>query len=133
MKLEISCLPGEYWWGGAVGDGIRMPYAKKDMERDLNGWVLNNQASASLMSNTGRYVFINGMKSCTGEYETAIGKFSIQWNRISSEKVKLEIVTPQNADAVLKLKGYVTENNRSSICKLKSGKNTFVCRKEEQS
>ena len=57
MKLEISCLPGEYWWGGAVGDGIRMPYAKKDMERDLNGWVLNNQASASLMSNTGRYVY----------------------------------------------------------------------------
>lgn len=57
MKLEISCLVNEYWWGGAVGDGIRMPFGKQDVERDLNTWVLNNQSSASLMSNMGRYVY----------------------------------------------------------------------------
>ena len=110
------------------------------MYSSVLGWFNRTLAGLNLDDQKNAYqnamikpVFINGMKSCTGEYETAIGKFSIQWNRISSEKVNLEIVTPQNADAVLKLKGYVTENNRSSICKLKSGKNTFVCRKEEQS
>ena len=55
MKLEITRLPDEYWWGGAVGDGICKPFGEQDMQRDLNEWVLNNQASASLMSNTGRY------------------------------------------------------------------------------
>ena len=57
MKIEITRLPNEYWWGGAVGDGFRMPFGKQDIERDLNEWVLNNQASASLMSNMGRYVY----------------------------------------------------------------------------
>lgn len=57
MKLEITRLPNEYWWGGAIGDGICMPFGEQDMQRDLNDWVLNNQASASLMSNAGRYVY----------------------------------------------------------------------------
>lgn len=100
--------------------------------RTLAGLNLNDQKNAYINAII-KPVFINGMKSCTGEYETAIGKFSIKWRRISSEKVNLEIITPPNADAILKLKGYVTENNRLSSCKLKNGKNTFVCRKEEQS
>ena len=57
MKLEISCLPDEYWWGGAIGDGIHMPFGKSHMERDLRTWFVNNQASASLMSSAGRYVY----------------------------------------------------------------------------
>lgn len=72
-------------------------------------------------------VFIKNLDNCSGEYETAIGKFSISWERISDEKVILEITTPENADASLELNGYMIENSQLKNCKLKNGKNSFVC------
>lgn len=57
MKLELTCLPGEYWWGGATGDGICMPFGTEPFERDLRAWFFCNQASASLMSSFGRYIY----------------------------------------------------------------------------
>lgn len=77
-------------------------------------------------------VFINDMNKCSGEYETAIGMFSISWERISHNRIMLEVITPETADATLELNGYVIENSEINTCKLKNGKNTFVCIFEER-
>jgi alpha-glucosidase len=49
-------LPGESWWGGAVGLGARMPYERQEMY-DLGTRNNNNQVAPLLLSNRGRYAW----------------------------------------------------------------------------
>lgn len=56
-KIRIELLEEEYWWGGAVGDGVRMPFASGTHRRDLFGDAGYNQASPLLLSSKGRYVW----------------------------------------------------------------------------
>ena len=99
--------------------------------RTLVGLNLNSHKNA-FKNAVIKPVFINAINNCFGEYETAIGKFSIKWEQISDEKVLLEITTPATADATLELNGYVIENSEINICKLKNGKNSFICSFKER-
>ena len=76
MQKTIQCLANEFWWGGAIGDGVQMPFGTKSFTRDLCDWFLNNQASPSLLSNRGRmiysrepfaFTFADGTLTLTGE------------------------------------------------------------------
>jgi alpha-glucosidase (family GH31 glycosyl hydrolase) len=59
-KFGLSLLPNEYWWGGAVNDGVHMPFGKRlyrcDLRHDLHG----NQAVPLLISSKGRYIWSAG-------------------------------------------------------------------------
>ncbi|WP_336787902.1 glycoside hydrolase family 31 protein [Paenibacillus sp. MMO-177] len=55
--IKIPLLNEEYWWGGAVADGIRMPFGHMDYERDLYGDAGYNQANSLLVSSKGRSVW----------------------------------------------------------------------------
>lgn len=62
---QITLDPGERWWGGAVADGLAMPFGRTAHGRDLavsdgllDGRVSGaNQAAPLLISSTGRYVW----------------------------------------------------------------------------
>jgi alpha-glucosidase len=54
-RVEIE--PGEFWWGGAVGLGARMPYTRPLEEYDLATRNNNNQIAPLLLSSTGRAVW----------------------------------------------------------------------------
>ena len=55
---EIPLLPGEYWWGGTVGGGYRMPLGEKsDYRKDLRVDSDGNQAAPLLLSTKGRWVW----------------------------------------------------------------------------
>lgn len=56
-QYRIELLDGEYWWGGAVADGIHMPYGEKPFERKLTPNLTPNQAAPILISNKGRFVW----------------------------------------------------------------------------
>lgn len=56
-QLTLKLLKEEYWWGGAVSDGISMPYGKERFKRNLNPLTSPNQANPVLISNKGRYVW----------------------------------------------------------------------------
>lgn len=68
--VRIDIEPGEYWWGGTVGGGWRMPVGADGHEtRDLRIQADGNQAAPLLLSTKGRwvwcedpfkYVFTNG-------------------------------------------------------------------------
>lgn len=52
-------LPGEYWWGGACFDGIKMPFgSKSDFVRKLNPNSTMNQAVPLLLSDKGRICLV---------------------------------------------------------------------------
>lgn len=55
-KLQISLLPEEWWWGGAVSDGINTPFGDNLFVRDLTK-PDENQGVPLLLSNKGRYVW----------------------------------------------------------------------------
>lgn len=55
----IKMLPDEYWWGGVVAYGARMPYIQPVEEFDLYSKNSNNQVVPFLLSNKGRYVWSN--------------------------------------------------------------------------
>lgn len=55
--VKVKLLLGEYWWGGAVMDGIYMPYGDKNFKRELNPNKTFNQAVPFLVSNKGRYIW----------------------------------------------------------------------------
>ena len=63
MRIDIE--PGEWWWGGAVADGTRMPFGAEPHRRDLAtnaGQVGDptagaNQSAPLLLSSHGRYVW----------------------------------------------------------------------------
>ncbi|QJD86405.1 glycoside hydrolase family 31 protein [Cohnella herbarum] len=89
-KLEIDRLEGEYWWGGDIDDGIRMPFGEFDHARDLISEGRGNQAVPLLLSNKGRYVwseepirfvFADGrlsLESETGQFVYREGKGSLR-------------------------------------------------------
>lgn len=56
---EIKPMEDEYWWGGAVALGTRMPYLQPMAEFDLSSQNNNNQVVSLLLSNKGRYVWSN--------------------------------------------------------------------------
>lgn len=55
--LEIEFLENEYWWGGVVAYGSRMPYIQPVEEYNLASRNNNNQVVPLLLSNKGRYVW----------------------------------------------------------------------------
>lgn len=55
-ETGIELLPGERWWGGAVGRGFAMPFKRGD-KIDLKTQNFNNQVVGLLLSNKGRYVW----------------------------------------------------------------------------
>ena len=54
---RIALLPNEYWWGGAVNDGLKMPFGHRFHHRDLQRDHHGNQATPLLLSSLGRYVW----------------------------------------------------------------------------
>ena len=56
MKLTIDYLEEERFFGGAVNDGIFMPYSA-GFSRDLRVWHAGNQASSFLLSDRGRAIY----------------------------------------------------------------------------
>ncbi|MFB9276383.1 glycoside hydrolase family 31 protein [Cohnella cellulosilytica] len=57
LKLtEIQLLENELWWGGAIHDGVRMPYGAADVEHDLRN-LFENSGAPFLVSNRGRYIW----------------------------------------------------------------------------
>ena len=56
-EVNIEALNGEYWWGGPVGLGDRMPYVSPLEPYDLETKNNNNQVVPLLVSNKGRYVW----------------------------------------------------------------------------
>ena len=56
MKLQI--LENEYWWGGIVHEGIRMPFGREDSGvLDFREQATQNQVTPLLLSSAGRYVW----------------------------------------------------------------------------
>ena len=53
---NVLIEPGEKWWGGAVSDGYRMPFAT-GYKLNLLGDTRSNQAQPLLLSNHGRYIW----------------------------------------------------------------------------
>src|SRR5690625_2817041 len=53
---EIPIKKGEYWWGGNVEDGWRMPF-DPSFKRNLYGNLLYNQGAPLLLSNKGRIIW----------------------------------------------------------------------------
>lgn len=56
-NYSIELLEGEYWWGGAVQDGIFMPYRDENRKGDLLKEQRGNQCAPLLLSNKGRYLW----------------------------------------------------------------------------
>lgn len=56
-RLQVKLLTGEYWWGGAIDDGVRMPFGAAEYHKDLAGDLIGNQAVPLLISNKGRYIW----------------------------------------------------------------------------
>lgn len=54
---EISFLENEYWWGGAIDEGIYMPYSENYPKVDLNETNLGNQVTSFFISSKGRYFY----------------------------------------------------------------------------
>ena len=59
FNLKIKVLPGENWWGGAVDDGVHMPFGNQNFTRSLDPNPTDNQAAPFLVSNKGRFVWSN--------------------------------------------------------------------------
>ena len=57
FHLEIKFLDNEYWWGGAVDEGIFMPYINNYPLADLNDNNFGNQATSFFISSKGRYFY----------------------------------------------------------------------------
>ncbi len=58
MTYYLTCLADEFWWGGAVAQGMEMPLtASSDYE--LNGTInrTDNQYNALFVSSRGRYIY----------------------------------------------------------------------------
>ncbi|MFK8162575.1 MAG: glycoside hydrolase family 31 protein [Lewinella sp.] len=55
-KESIQVLAGEKWWGGAVNDGVNMPF-EDDFSYNMYGNLKGNQAQPLLLSNKGRVIW----------------------------------------------------------------------------
>lgn len=61
LKTEIRIGKNEYFWGGAVAHGVRMPLsADSEYEFDVNENETDNQVNTLFTSTCGRYVAIDG-------------------------------------------------------------------------
>ena len=82
IKEKIQIKAGEKWWGGAVNDGMKMPF-EKGYTYDMYGNLQGNQAQPLLLSNHGRIV-----------WSAAPFKFTIYDNEILIEgRGEIEIST----------------------------------------
>lgn len=54
---RFALLPDEYWWGGAVDDGAKMPFRNRFYHCDLNRDLHGNQATPLLLSSHGRFIW----------------------------------------------------------------------------
>jgi len=66
-ELEIALEPGERWWGGAVDDGVHMPFGERPFARALGATdpadidtLSTNQSAPLLLSSTGRILWSDG-------------------------------------------------------------------------
>ena len=58
MKQSFEIMPEEYWWGGFVHNGHRMPYSAGSKERiDLAAADNPNQAASLFLSSKGRVIY----------------------------------------------------------------------------
>ena len=55
MQYKFKIIDGEHFYGGAVNDGIFMPY-REGFSRDLRIWHAGNQAMSALISDFGRII-----------------------------------------------------------------------------
>ncbi len=55
--LQVGIAGNEYWWGGAAGLGMEMPWGAHSARHDLRGNNHGNQASPLLLSTRGRAVW----------------------------------------------------------------------------
>ncbi len=61
FKTEVKILDGEYWWGGAVTHGDKMPYCNEtDYELDMSINKTSNPFHGMFTSNKGRYFLLFG-------------------------------------------------------------------------
>ncbi|NDV46432.1 glycoside hydrolase [Paludibacter sp. 221] len=58
-ETQITFEKDEYWWGGAVGLGAKMPYTQPLAEFDLALQNNNNQVVPFFLSNKGRFIWSN--------------------------------------------------------------------------
>jgi alpha-glucosidase (family GH31 glycosyl hydrolase) len=56
VKLTIDVKKGEKWWGGAVNDGVDMPF-RNGFSYEMYGNEKGNQAQPLLVSNLGRVIW----------------------------------------------------------------------------
>ena len=56
-RTTIQFEPGEYWWGGVVAYGSKMPYSETVKLFDLSLQNENNQVVPLFLSNKGRYIW----------------------------------------------------------------------------
>jgi len=56
-KTDVNFEKNEYWWGGVVAYGSRMPYVEPVKVYDLSLQNENNQVSPFFLSNKGRYIW----------------------------------------------------------------------------
>ncbi len=54
---SIHLLPNEFWWGGAVTFGNKMPMGKENFSFNLNGDLSQNQSVPLLISSEGRWLW----------------------------------------------------------------------------
>ncbi|BDI34251.1 glycosyl hydrolase family 31 [Capsulimonas corticalis] len=54
---RIALRPGEYWWGGVVEDGAKMPFRDRFYHCDMTHNIRGNQATPLLISSHGRFVW----------------------------------------------------------------------------
>jgi hypothetical protein len=58
MKLTITICENEFWWGGSVAEGIRMPYdLHTDFFCDYRYRGISNQTMPLFLSSHGRYIW----------------------------------------------------------------------------
>ena len=61
FEKKVIMLDGEYWWGGSVGQGIRMPIAfDRNYRYDCTEKCQGNSYSGIFSSNYGRYLATKG-------------------------------------------------------------------------
>ncbi|MDU1906103.1 MAG: glycoside hydrolase family 31 protein [Dysgonomonas sp.] len=83
-ESEIPFDKDEYWWGGVVAFGSRMPYIKPIGEFDLALQNYNNQIVPLFLSNKGRYIWSD--KPFKFEIKDNILKIKSEYENISVQK-----------------------------------------------
>ena len=78
-NYKIDILENEFWYGGAVKDGVQMPFGKdSEYSVDFTSDNKYNQVSTAFLSTAGRYFFSDRMKIAVNngainvEYENEI-------------------------------------------------------------